>query len=205
VFYKRMNVNVKLFGDRILFKPIEQEVVGSIVLPQKENKSYELGEVLQVGDGKGKDALGNPKQVPILVKPGDYIWFQVNPFMIQNSVVKFEGKTYMTIAQHDMIARLKSPTITMENFEILGIWTLLDTFEDRAPNSLIVIPDTASADARMLRYTVKQKGALVTDVEVGQEIIFDKKMAQLVAINNKPFFYLDSRYIYGIVEPAATA
>ena len=196
-----MNVNVKLFGDRVLFKQIDEDVLGSIVLPQKQNRQYELGEVLLTGDGKVKDANGNVKEVPILVKKGDYIWFQVNPHMAVNNVIKLDGVTYLTILQHDMIARLKSPQVTLENFEILGVWVLLDTFEDKRPGSTIVLPDTVESDARMLRYRIKQKGSQVTCCEIGDEVIIEKRAAQLVAINNQPFFYLDSRFIYGIIEP----
>lgn len=193
-------LKIKLFGDRVLFKPIEEEITGSILLPIRQNKKYELGEVIKLGDGKYKDTAGNQKEAKMLVAIGDYIFFQVNPMMAQNNAVRLEGKTYMTIIQHDMIARLKSPKVSLENFEILGYWLLLDSFEDKVGDSRIVLPDNVGMESRALRYKVKQKGALADNVEVGQEVIIEKRAASIVTINDEYYWYLDSRHVYGVVE-----
>lgn len=193
-------MNIRLFGDQVLFKPIDEEVGGSLILPQRQNKKYELGQVLVLGDGQKKDALGNPKKVEMLVNVGDLIWFQVNPYAAFNNSVHLDGKTYMTIIQNDMIARLKEPKVSIENFEILGDWVLLTTFEDKAPHSGIIIPGTADEASRSLRYKVSQVGQLVDSVVAGEEVIIDKKMANLVSINHEPFFYISRHSILGIVK-----
>ena len=191
---------VQLFGERVLFEPVEEELKGSIVLPEKANKNYELGRVLRIGNGKTKGADGTVRETKIHVKPGDIVWFQINPMMAANSAVRIKGKTYLNVLQHDLIGKLASTTVTLENFSILGYWILLDTFEDRAPGSKIHIADTVTdASVRMLRYYVVQKGENVTDFEVGDEVVIEKRAAQLVAFNDEPYFYLDSRHVHGVI------
>lgn len=192
--------NIQLFGERVLFEPVEEEIKGSILLPQKANKSYELGRVLQVGNGKVKDKDGNVKETPLCVKPGDIVWFQVNPMMAANCAVRFNGKTYLNVLQHDIIAKLKSTVVSIEDFEVLGYWVLLDSFEDKLPSSQILLPDTANTELRALRYVIKQKGVFAKDVEVGQEVVIEKRAAQLVSLNDEPYFYMDSRHVHGIVD-----
>jgi len=195
------NLKIRLFGERVLFEPVEEELTGSIELPQKSNKQYELGRVLLIGDGKTKGADGTVRENKIVVQPGDIVWFQVSPMMAATCAVRFKGKTYLNVLQHDLIGRLKTTKVSLDNFEILGYWILLDTFEDRDPKSKIALPDTVQApEVRMLRYFVKQKGALVDAFEVGDEVIIEKRAAQLVAFNNEPYFYTDSRHVHGVVE-----
>jgi co-chaperonin GroES (HSP10) len=194
-------MKIQLFGERVLFEPVEEELKGSIVLPEKANKNYELGRVLLIGNGKTKGADGSIKEVPIHVQPGDIVWFQINPMMAANSAVRFKGKTYLQVLQHDLIGKLKSTTVSLENFSILGHWILIDTFEDRIPGSQIHLPDTVQDQSvRMLRYFVVQKGENVKDFEIGDEVIIEKRAAQLVAFNDEPYFYLDSRHVHGVVE-----
>ena len=192
----------KIFGDKAVFKSITEELSGSIVLPQKAAKQYELGEVVAIGDGQVKDGYGGYKIRPVLVKPGDIIWFQVNTMMASNNMFRVDGQLYMTIVQHDMLARLKTAKVDIDTFEILGHWVLLEGFEDKKKDSLIYIPDTVETpEVRMLRYRVKQKGSLAVDIEVGQEVAIEKRAAQLVELNGKPYFYIDCRNIAAVIQP----
>lgn len=197
-----LDIKLHLFGDRVLFEPVDEELVGSILLPQTRNKQYELGRVLQVGNGRVRDANNVIKDTKLIVKPGDIIWFQVIPQMMANCALRLRGKTYLNVVQHDLIGRLKSTTVTLENFEILGYWVLLDSFEDPLKEeSKIYIPDTVKENpVRALRYYVKQKGEFVTDINVGDEVVLDKRAAQMVTLNGDPYFYTDSRYIQGVAE-----
>jgi co-chaperonin GroES (HSP10) len=195
----------KLFGDRVLFTPIEEELTGSIVLPEKANRSYELGRVLHVGDGIVRNRYTNVSETRTpLVEVGDCIWFQIDRMMAANNTIRIDGKTYMHTLQADLLARIKRDKdkkvkVTLESFEILGKWCLMKTFEDKVPGSSILLPDTASDNVRMLRYEVVQRGATVKDeVQIGTEVLIEKRAAQLVAINNEPYFYINSDHIVGV-------
>jgi co-chaperonin GroES (HSP10) len=197
----RMSLDIKLhlFGERVFFEPVEEELTGSLALPERINKAYELGRVLLVGDGKVKDKDGNIKETKLVVKPGDIVWFQVIPQMAANCAVRIRGKTYLNVLQHDLIGRLKSTVVTLENFEILGHWVLLDSFEDPTETK-IIIPDTVNETHKALRYFVRQKGEFATGYEVGDEVIIEKRAATLVAFNNVPYFYIDGRHITGTAD-----
>jgi co-chaperonin GroES (HSP10) len=194
-----LDIKLHLFGERVFFEPVEEELTGSLALPERINKAYELGRVLLVGDGKSKDVLGNVKETKLVVKPGDIIWFQVIPQMAANCAVRIRGKTYLNVLQHDLIGRLKNTEVRLENFEILGHWVLLDTFEDPTETK-IIIPDTVNETHKSLRYFVRQKGEFVDNCQVGEEVIIEKRAATLVAFNNVPYFYIDGRHITGTAD-----
>jgi co-chaperonin GroES (HSP10) len=201
---KRNVLDVKVFGERVLFEPVHEEMTGSIVMPEKAQKKYELGRVLKVGDGKSKDKDGKVKKTKMIVKPGDIVQFQVNPMMAASCSLRLEGITYLNVLQHDLLARLSGTKVTFQDFEIIGAWVLLGTFEDVVPDQIIQLPGSVeNPEVRFLRYFVVQRGGLVDDenIQIGTEVIVDRRAPQLISINGMTFFITDYRHIYGMVEP----
>lgn len=195
---------VHLFGDRVLVKNIEETVSGNLVVPQTRHRAYEIGEVVSLGDCRAWSGDSITETTP-LVKIGDYVWFQLNPQVAFGlNTVRLEGVTYLALMQHDLLAHLTKPTVTIDNFQILGYWLLLTLVEEARPDSVIALPDSVERlDVRNYRYTVAQRGVKATNVEVGDEVLIETSRATPVQIGDQKFMYIDSRHILGKIGKAA--
>jgi co-chaperonin GroES (HSP10) len=88
----------------------------------------------------------------------------------------------------------------IENFQILGYWVLLEAFEDKDKDSVIVLPETVKKESRYLRYKVVQVGAGVTKVKIGDEVVPETSRANYMAIDSQPYWFVAQADICGIVE-----
>lgn len=95
-----MAVNLQPLADRLLVKPIEQEVVtkGGIVLPDTAKEKPQEGEVLAVGPGRLSE---DGKRIPMDVKVGDIVMYA----KYGGTEIKIEGDQYIILRESDILAK----------------------------------------------------------------------------------------------------
>jgi co-chaperonin GroES (HSP10) len=189
---------INLFGDRVAISEFGDgvEMTGSLVLPQARTKAFSFAKVVAVGDGK----FVADKDRPMFVKPEDVVIFQQNPLMVFNTAHRLNGNMVFVINQQDLIAKMTALVFKIENFQILGYWVLLEAFEDKDKDSVIVLPETVKKESRYLRYKVVQVGAGVTKVKIGDEVVPETSRANYMAIDSQPYWFVAQADICGIVE-----
>jgi co-chaperonin GroES (HSP10) len=126
--------------------------------------------------------------------------FQQNPLMVFNTAHRLNGNMVFVINQQDLIAKMTALVFKIENFQILGYWVLLEAFEDKDKDSVIVLPETVKKESRYLRYKVVQVGAGVTKVKIGDEVVPETSRANYMAIDSQPYWFVAQADICGIVE-----
>lgn len=177
-------------------RQVAEEYEGVLIVPNTIVRQYELGTVLQVGDGINR-ATGVAKPIPVAV--GDTVWFQLNPAMAWHNTTKIDGQVVKHIHVHDALAKITGTIVKIENFQILGSWVLLEAkVKDKIGS--ILLPSSASAEAAELKYIVAQTGSEVVGLPIGAEAIIDKKMAHIVDIGGRQFFYIDYPHVHGYIE-----
>lgn len=93
-------MNIKPLGDRVIIKPIVEDVTtkSGIVLPETvEKEKAEKGEVLAVGPGR---VLDNGQLAPITVKVGDKVMFK----KYSPDEIKVDGEDLLVISESDILA-----------------------------------------------------------------------------------------------------
>ena len=84
--------------DRILVKRLEkdEEVKGSIIIPDTAKEKPQEGEVIAVGEGKKND---DGKRMPMDVKPKDRILFG----KYSGSEIKMDGEEYLILREDEVL------------------------------------------------------------------------------------------------------
>jgi chaperonin GroES len=93
-------MNIKPLGDRVIIKPITEDVTtkSGIVLPETvEKEKAEKGEVLAVGPGR---VLDSGEIAPITVKVGDKVMFK----KYSPDEIKIDGQELLVISEGDILA-----------------------------------------------------------------------------------------------------
>lgn len=93
-------MNIKPLGDRVIIKPIAEDITtkSGIVLPETvEKEKAEKGEVLAVGPGR---VLDNGQLAPITVKVGDKVMFK----KYSPDEIKVDGQELLIISEGDILA-----------------------------------------------------------------------------------------------------
>lgn len=93
-------MNIKPLGDRVIIKPIAEDITtkSGIVLPETvEKEKAEKGEVLAVGPGR---PLDNGTLAPMSVKVGDKVMFK----KYSPDEIKIEGEEFLIISESDILA-----------------------------------------------------------------------------------------------------
>lgn len=93
-------MNIKPLGDRVIIKPIAEDITtkAGIVLPETvEKEKAEKGEVLAVGPGR---VLDNGEVAPITVKVGDKVMFK----KYSPDEIKIDGQELLVISESDILA-----------------------------------------------------------------------------------------------------
>jgi len=195
---------MKLRGAKVAVVSLEETFDTKILVPQERNITYNLGKVLFVGDGRC-GAQGE-KEVPIFVHQGDILMFQMNSVQAGNALFMWDDKPTLILDQGDMIARLRSTTVTTEGFEILGRWLLVEPYLVQPKGGLIQIPDTVEENLRfteLMKYRLVQKGHQceggLEDVAIGDEMIVERMMCHRIDIDGKNHAFISADYIYGHV------
>ncbi len=185
----------KIIGDKICIKNIEEEITGSIILPEKRSKIYAIGTVHKVGDGYRR-AL--KQQIKMFLKEGDTVLYQINPMMATNNLYKRDNNEYLILMQSEFLFKLKEKSISIENIEVVGDWILLEAFQD-VENTLI-LPESYNTFELGLRYKALQVGCNIDFIKEGQEVIPEKNRLGAIDINSKRYFYLDKQFVCGLGE-----
>ena len=194
---------LKLRGERVALRRIEEKLSGTIVLPEQVKAQYQLAVVETVGDGI--DPI-TKKQAEMFVKPGDVVFYQQNDFMLLSSTYRFDNALYVILLQTDLIARLTANQIALNNFEILGSFVLVKPWF--RTEGAIVIPDTA-VNIADLRWTMIQRGCNAKDLPEDQtEIVLERtratpfKMCESSLVPDSApseYCYVDKSFIFGEV------
>lgn len=93
-------MNIKPLGDRVIIKPIAEDITtkSGIVLPETmEKEKAEKGEVLAVGPGR---ILDNGQVAPMAVKVGDKVMFK----KYSPDEIKIDGEELLVISEQDILA-----------------------------------------------------------------------------------------------------
>jgi len=100
-------MKIKPLHDRILVKRIETEeqVRGSIVIPDTAKEKPQEGEVVAVGDGK---ALDSGQIVAMTVKAGDRILFG----KYSGTEVKLDDEDYLIMREDEVLGVLQDAKVT---------------------------------------------------------------------------------------------
>ena len=94
-----MALKIKPLGDRVLVKPLEEEVgkQGGIYIPDTAKERPQEGKVVALGTGRVTDE-GN--KVPFEVKKGNKILFG----KYSGTEVKIDGEEYLMMKEGDILA-----------------------------------------------------------------------------------------------------
>jgi chaperonin GroES len=98
----KQNLNIKPLGDRVLVKPIAQEIKtkSGIIIPDTIDKEKpDQGEVVAVGEGRYEDF----KIIPPRVKVGDRVLFS----KYSPDEIKVEGEEYYILREENILAIIK--------------------------------------------------------------------------------------------------
>ncbi|MFA5413747.1 MAG: co-chaperone GroES [Patescibacteria group bacterium] len=93
-------MNIKPLGDRVVIKPIAEDITtkSGIVLPETvEKEKAEKGEVLAVGPGR---VLDNGNLAPMSVKVGNKVMFK----KYSPDEIKVDGEELLIISEQDILA-----------------------------------------------------------------------------------------------------
>jgi len=93
-------MNIQPLGDRVLIKPIAEDITtkSGIVLPETvEKEKAEKGEVLAVGPGR---ILDNGQVASVTVKVGDKVMFK----KYSPDEIKVNGEELLIISEQDILA-----------------------------------------------------------------------------------------------------
>lgn len=93
-------MNIKPLGDRVIIKPIAEDITtkSGIVLPETvEKEKAEKGEVLAVGPGR---VLDSGELAPMSVKVGDKVMFK----KYSPDEIKIDGEDLLVISESDILA-----------------------------------------------------------------------------------------------------
>jgi chaperonin GroES len=93
-------MNIKPLGDRVIIKPIAEDITtkAGIVLPETvEKEKAEKGEVVAIGPGR---ILDNGQIAPMSVKVGDKVMFK----KYSPDEIKIDGQELLVISELDILA-----------------------------------------------------------------------------------------------------
>jgi chaperonin GroES len=96
---KRMAINVKPLGDRVLVEPAEEKETkkGGIIIPDTAKEKPTEGIIVALGTGKVDDS---GKKIPFEVKKGDRVLVS----KYGGTEIKLDGKEYKILTSDDILA-----------------------------------------------------------------------------------------------------
>lgn len=93
------NIKLKVLGNNILIKKINQQKFGSLLLPENSNDNFIKGTVIGLGSGK-KDSKG--ELIDFTVKIGDEVLFPKH----KGNEIRIDEIPYLVLAEDEIIAIL---------------------------------------------------------------------------------------------------
>lgn len=193
---------IKLFGDRVAVREIDEEYKTEIKLVGRMNASYIIGKILAASENSSK-----------VVSEGDVVLFQVPMHPIERRPMvpghTIDGVSFLIQHYRDLIAKLPSgdPVVTLDNFQVLDRWCLVRA-EAVKLSSGLYLPENVQENHKSdyFKFFLVQKGKNVPiSVEVDDEIVVDPSRANPIGIGAENFYYIHSDCIYGVNEKAAEA
>lgn len=96
-----LKTKIKPLFDNVLIKPLEAEVKTSsgIILPDSAKEKPQMGEVVEVGNGKIEDG----KLIPVSVKKGQKVMYK----KWGGNEVKINGQELILVEEKDILAILE--------------------------------------------------------------------------------------------------
>ena len=96
---RKMAINLKPLGDRVIVEPIDKEEVtaSGLMLPETAKEKPQEGMVLAAGNGR---LLENGTTVPMEVKTGDKVLFA----KYAGTEIKMQDKKYLILSEKDILA-----------------------------------------------------------------------------------------------------
>ncbi len=191
-----MKLNV--YPGKLAIRKKEVKLKGSILLPPNRAKLYEIGEVVAVGDltAYGPERKLSTKET---YKPGDLVLFQLPEAYVARAAVMLKGVLHAFIHIDNIIGRLANDTISVENFNIVGRFILLNA--EVRQQGIILIPDNASeAKNESIHFSVLQTGKDVREeygLRKGLEVFPDKGRVNPISIDGKEFCFVDQSDLHG--------
>jgi len=188
-------MQIKLAPNRVALTQIDFEPTGSILVPPSKTKDIELGKVIETG----------PSDIPFVDK-GDFVVFQLphqvkasTMYKVRNEKIDLVNDMMVIMHEADIIARLKSADLSIENFEIAGDWILLDMFTTKA-DSPIITPDTVTPPIEEFHFKILQVGRGVkTDFyTIGTVVYVEKNRCNPIMIGDKEYIFINKNYVYGV-------
>jgi chaperonin GroES len=100
--YKKVNMNLKPIGDRLIVRAIEEEetTAGGLVLPDIAREKPQKGLVLAVGDGLVNEDTG--KCIPRAVNEGDEVLYS----KYGGTEIKVNGEDLLILRESDVLAKV---------------------------------------------------------------------------------------------------
>lgn len=186
-----------LFGSRVALQLVEEEYPGLIVPASTMERVYVLSRVIAVGD-----------QVAQNIKVGDILFWQTNGIIQKQCRYDLNGVATFILHTGDMIARLKSRTVTREQFECIGDWCLLKRVVTQ-PSKLIVVPDEAVETNQevTVKFVLEAKGDTVDKwqdaperaLPAGAEVAVDRARANHIKLGEDHYYYIHKNFVLGTI------
>lgn len=175
---------------RLAVVKTEETYEGIVVIPQNKVQTHKLGTVVATG-----------AEVDVGVSVGDIIMYQANA-MFEAGVTHLVNETPVAFMHKgDAIGKLSSRVVSVDTFQILGDFILLEEISLSKVGDLY-LPESAvpPPEFRVLQIgaTVhKDDDPLVQTLAVGEEIFIDRTRATPIRLGLKTFFYLPKGWIHG--------
>ena len=207
--------SLRIFGPRVAIIETEEELEGSIQLPQNRAKLTSIGLVTHLGDGKsyipnktiGTYAL---ETEDIIVKEGDIVMYQMPMMMASGLTYEIGNKPYLFLLQSDIIAVLSKLSADINSFKIAGRYILCTRHRREKTRGGIVLPDVAEDfNDEMNKFSVIQVGSLVKKCKVGESVVVDRTRAnefQLLGsltsgnCDVQKYYFIDEQAVHGIID-----
>jgi co-chaperonin GroES (HSP10) len=206
-----VKLNFKLFGDRVLLEKVAPKQ-GTIYIPTIDDKTLsKFGRVVAHGDGQrlgvttlaynGRYYETIHKPVKIEVEVGDICWFETNAMAAGASCYDMGGSILVNVMHGELIAKVKSTDVSLEQFQVLGDWILVRPFlrEDEKPS--ILIPQAVQDKAQPIHFRVEKLGSTVDiPISPGDEVVMVHGRCRPIKIGNEDLGYVHKSEIHGTVE-----
>jgi hypothetical protein len=136
------------------------------------------------------------------VKPGDIVMYQLGGPQIENSKFKLDGKPIKVFHQGDCIAKLSSCKISIETFQVIGNWVLLEV---RFDQGVIIVPEKV-APSEDFKFFVTQVGdGVKLPLTKGQQVIPERGRCLPIEINGTTYVYTHQDFIHGALAEVAVS
>ena len=189
-------MKLKLAPGKVAVKKVEAKLKGGLELPQSYRRSFDLGEVVEVGRLDSFGFEGKDKTVENY-KHGDLVLFQLPLVAANMTTHKVKDTLILFLNAADIVARLDSNVIELKSFHIAGRFVLLRPTLRK--ESVIIVPDSATeARKESLHFSVMQKGADVNiNIFTGQEVFPNRGRMTTIFVDNEEVCFTDQAAIDG--------